>query len=602
MFSFKKTSSVKILSVCILGALLFICFPSFAAKTDAEDLLTVHVKAGGDGDGSSAESAFSDISSAFEALGDEGGIITVHGKYELAASSLHNKDLEAFVEPEHSGKITVVGSDAFLVCKENYRYYASGDTTFENIGISGSGTLLIAARYNKLCMGEGINIVGCSDGVYLIGGFNGSNSGLYEEALAGDTYIEVRSGNYKYICGYNKGTAGKDCSGEANIVISGGSVNCVSAGISNMNSAFTGNSMNKLNISISGGEVYKICETDTDSYGTLSELTLDVSGGSISHIIIHDSLYASLSYSENMIDGIREFLKYFDTYKEGDGELTETEKIKVACIGDSITSPLRADGEADISYPAKLAGLLGDAYEVGNFGEGGATMLSSGGSAYINTQKHKDSLAFLPDVVFIMLGTNDLSALISDVSQREAFRADTISLLQSYLSLESKPVIYLLSPTQRTDDRELDLAIKDILIPLLNGISKETQVGYIDIYEISRSIKDKFPDAIHPNESAASFIASWLYSSVVSNSNISTLNPNSTHVELTITEPTLPPANQSPATDVAKKNSDMPLVLSMILLIVAEAGYLTYLSVSRKKKGSPVGTDISDKADPEAKQ
>ena len=44
------------------------------------------------------------------------------------------------------------------------------------------------------------------------------------------------------------------------------------------------------------------------------------------------------------------------------------DKIKVACVGNSITYGSGvADREVN-AYPVKLQGMLGDKYEVGNFG------------------------------------------------------------------------------------------------------------------------------------------------------------------------------------------------------------------------------------------
>ena len=44
------------------------------------------------------------------------------------------------------------------------------------------------------------------------------------------------------------------------------------------------------------------------------------------------------------------------------------DKIKIACIGNSIT-------EGVDNYPTPLARMLGDQYEVGNFGKWGHTLL-----------------------------------------------------------------------------------------------------------------------------------------------------------------------------------------------------------------------------------
>ena len=44
------------------------------------------------------------------------------------------------------------------------------------------------------------------------------------------------------------------------------------------------------------------------------------------------------------------------------------EKIKVACVGNSITYGIGVANPEVNAYPVKLQGMLGDKYEVGNFG------------------------------------------------------------------------------------------------------------------------------------------------------------------------------------------------------------------------------------------
>ena len=46
-------------------------------------------------------------------------------------------------------------------------------------------------------------------------------------------------------------------------------------------------------------------------------------------------------------------------------------KIKVACIGDSITYGAAIEDRVNYSYPSQLQVLLGENYEVGNFGKNG---------------------------------------------------------------------------------------------------------------------------------------------------------------------------------------------------------------------------------------
>ena len=63
--------------------------------------------------------------------------------------------------------------------------------------------------------------------------------------------------------------------------------------------------------------------------------------------------------------------------------LNAQEKIRVACVGNSITYGSGIKNRDKDSYPAQLQRLLGDEYEVVNFGRGGRTGLSKGDRPYI---------------------------------------------------------------------------------------------------------------------------------------------------------------------------------------------------------------------------
>ena len=80
------------------------------------------------------------------------------------------------------------------------------------------------------------------------------------------------------------------------------------------------------------------------------------------------------------------------------------EKIKVACVGNSITYGTGVAEREKNAYPVKLQQMLGDKYEVGNFGKPGATLLNKGHRPYTQQQEYKDALAFAGDIVVIHLG------------------------------------------------------------------------------------------------------------------------------------------------------------------------------------------------------
>lgn len=91
-------------------------------------------------------------------------------------------------------------------------------------------------------------------------------------------------------------------------------------------------------------------------------------------------------------------------------------KVRVACVGDSLTrgdgshEPRRPKGRGMAqrgNYPAALQRLLGDRFEVRNFGHGGATACNASDAPYIETPEWAAARRFLPDVMVLMLGTND---------------------------------------------------------------------------------------------------------------------------------------------------------------------------------------------------
>src|SRR5208282_1861310 len=79
------------------------------------------------------------------------------------------------------------------------------------------------------------------------------------------------------------------------------------------------------------------------------------------------------------------------------------ETIRLACVGDSITYGAGVKHRDHNSYPVQLGKLLGDKWEVKNFGHSGATMVKKGDLPYDKTNEYKHALEFKPDVVVIFL-------------------------------------------------------------------------------------------------------------------------------------------------------------------------------------------------------
>src|ERR1700743_1835841 len=110
-------------------------------------------------------------------------------------------------------------------------------------------------------------------------------------------------------------------------------------------------------------------------------------------------------------------------------------KIKVACVGNSITFGYGLKpGEA---YPTILQQLLGDKYEVSNFGISSRTLLRKGDKPYWNEAKYKEVLALNPDIVIIKLGTNDPKP--QNWQYKDDFVKDYEDFIESFKQLPSHP-------------------------------------------------------------------------------------------------------------------------------------------------------------------
>jgi lysophospholipase L1-like esterase len=82
--------------------------------------------------------------------------------------------------------------------------------------------------------------------------------------------------------------------------------------------------------------------------------------------------------------------------------------IRVACIGDSITEWSH--------YPEELQQKLGEGYIVGNFGVAGSAVTKDSELPYMNQSAFQEAKDFQPQVVIIMLGTNDAKDVNYDFS------------------------------------------------------------------------------------------------------------------------------------------------------------------------------------------
>lgn len=191
-----------------------------------------------------------------------------------------------------------------------------------------------------------------------------------------------------------------------------------------------------------------------------------------------------------------------------------SQKIKVACIGNSVTAGyLLANPKLD-AYPSKLQQLLGDKYQVGNFGHSGATLLKKGHNPYYKNKEFTDALIFHADIAIIALGLNDTDPR-NWPNYKDEFSSDYQWLIDSLKQGNPKLKIYICKlspifsghPRFKSGTRDWYWQIQD----KIGQVAKANQFELIDLHARLGNRPDLFADNLHPDITGAGIIAKTVF-------------------------------------------------------------------------------------------
>ncbi len=208
-------------------------------------------------------------------------------------------------------------------------------------------------------------------------------------------------------------------------------------------------------------------------------------------------------------------------------------KIRIACCGDSITFGLAATS-AQNSYPSVLQTLLGEDFEILNFGVSGATVISDYEPRlnrylpYMVTPDYTEALNCEPDIVVLMLGMNDGNpthhfnsdneGIISE-SYLNLYKSTLESIIDTFLKLPVIPNMYLVKTTemkrvagdlftQNYVDNFTDNLIK--IRNIQETVAKEKKVCIIDTYNDMQN-PEYYSDGCHLSDEGYKKIAEVVY-------------------------------------------------------------------------------------------
>lgn len=195
-------------------------------------------------------------------------------------------------------------------------------------------------------------------------------------------------------------------------------------------------------------------------------------------------------------------------------------RIKVACVGNSVTWGYGLTNREADCYPVQLQRMLGDKYDVRNFGHSGSTLLSHGHRPYIDQKEYKEALAFKADRVIIHLGLNDTDPR-NWPEYAEEFNANYIELVNSFRKVNPKAQIWvcLMSPIFERHPR-FESGTRDwhsLIQQHIKQVATAENLPLIDLYTPLHNRPDLFADALHPNAEGAKIIAETVYKAMTGN-------------------------------------------------------------------------------------
>jgi lysophospholipase L1-like esterase len=182
--------------------------------------------------------------------------------------------------------------------------------------------------------------------------------------------------------------------------------------------------------------------------------------------------------------------------------------IRMACVGDSNTEGYGLKHPGAESYPAQLQQMLNKQdWLVRNFGVSATTLLNHGDRPYQRTPAFQQALAFNPDVVVIMLGTNDTKPV--NWVHVDQFADDYRNLVAQFQALPSHPRVFICHPILVAAEGKWGINEPNVQaeLPKIDQVARETGAGVIDLHAVLRGHEALLPDHVHPTAEGARLLA-----------------------------------------------------------------------------------------------
>lgn len=182
----------------------------------------------------------------------------------------------------------------------------------------------------------------------------------------------------------------------------------------------------------------------------------------------------------------------------------EPGKTHIACIGDSITFGAGVGGKTNQTWEYFLNEILGDKYQVLNYGISGRTLQKEGDYPYIADKFYKESLHSGAEIFLLLLGTNDAKPYNWNAKRYEQ---ELDSFCWEYSALPNRPKLILMTPPQCFADPKTGKVGFDIdadtvdryITEIIKNLAAKRNYQLIDLHKLTQDHEDWFADGVHPN-------------------------------------------------------------------------------------------------------
>lgn len=192
-------------------------------------------------------------------------------------------------------------------------------------------------------------------------------------------------------------------------------------------------------------------------------------------------------------------------------------KKKIVCLGDSITfgTGVIWHRKRD-AWPYMLERLLGEEYQVLNYGISGASVQKESDKPY-RSDFMKSVTGMKTEAIILMLGSNDSKACNWNSEQFEKAYSETIERLSAFtknLYMMIPPRAFLVGLRKKVKFGIRNEVVRDEICPILLRLAETHNVPVIDLYRLTEKHPEYFTDGVHPNWLGNKVIAEYVFEQI----------------------------------------------------------------------------------------